>query len=499
MPNTGLEGLRTWLTSDDPRRVLAARLGVAMAAGLLIGALLGWLGPLLALAALGALAVGLALLRSIQWGLLALIALICLLPYAALPLNIGFQPTLIDLVLLMLFGVWLMHLVTGRQRTFETSAVGMALLAFIVWTLVTFVAGLAHAPASATVLRRFLETQLAIFLFFVVINQVRDESALRRLSLALIICGGLAGFLGIVFYVLPESLTVSILSRLAILNYPSGAGILRYVEDDPNQPMRAIATSADPNALGGLLVVVTSVAGVQLFAGRPVLRRRWLLPLTGMMGICLLLTYSRGSLIGLVVALFLAGLVRYRKLLLLLILAAGLLLVLPQTQPYVARLVAGLQGQDLATQMRFGEYKDALILIGRYPLLGVGFTGTPDIDLYIGVSSLYLLIAEQVGLIGLFLYLVVMAVFFVVTWRAARRTPGGSLIEGQLLAGQAALVGALVGGVFDHFFFNINFIHLVALFWLIMGMAVSAARLAAQTQGSSGGVDDPARTQNPRK
>ncbi|MCB9162257.1 MAG: hypothetical protein H6644_20845 [Caldilineaceae bacterium] len=43
----------------------------------------------------------------------------------------------------------------------------------------------------------------------------------------------------------------------------------------------------------------------------------------------------------------------------------------------MARLLAGFAGEDLATQMRFGEYKDALILIGRYPLFGVGFTGTP--------------------------------------------------------------------------------------------------------------------------
>ena len=44
--------------------------------------------------------------------------------------------------------------------------------------------------------------------------------------------------------------------------------------------------------------------------------------------------------------------------------------------------------------MRFGEYKDALTLIERYPLFGVGFTGVPDIDLYLGVSMLYLIIAR---------------------------------------------------------------------------------------------------------
>jgi O-antigen ligase len=130
--------------------------------------------------------------------------------------------------------------------------------------------------------------------------------------------------------------------------------------------------------------------------------------------------------------------------------------------------------------MRFGEYKDALILISRYPLLGVGFSGTPDIDLYLGVSMLYLLIAEQMGLVGLLIFLIIVGTYFVVTYRAWRQTPRGHVLEGLLLAYQAALAGALVGGVFDHFFFNINFVHLVALFWLVMGLGIAATRLTCK-------------------
>ena len=157
-----------------------------------------------------------------------------------------------------------------------------------------------------------------------------------------------------------------------------------------------------------------------------------------------------------------------------------MLLLLPQTQIYAARFFAGIRGEDLATQMRFGEYKDALILVGRYPLLGVGFTGTPDIDLYLGVSMLYLLIAEQMGLVGLLIFLVIVGAYFVVTYRAWRQTPRGHVLEGLLLAYQAALAGALVGGIFDHFFFNINFVHLVALFWLVMGLGIAAAQLTGK-------------------
>jgi O-antigen ligase len=384
-----------------------------------------------------------------------------------------------------LFGVWIARLVTGRQRTFEASALGAPVFAFLLWAVITFIAGLAHASLSATVLRRFAEVLLAVSLVFVTVNQVRRIESLEQITTAIILSGGLTGFLGVLFYLLPGPTTVRILSKLAVFNYPAGAGSLRFVEDDPSQPMRAIATSIDPNALGGLLVVVTAVAVVQLFADRPVLPRRLLLPLAGLMGLSLMLTFSRGSLAGLGAALALAGMLRYRKLLWLLALAAILMLLLPQTQVYVARFIEGLRGQDLATQMRLGEYKDALTLINRYPLLGVGFSGAPDIDLYLGVSNLYLLIAEQMGLIGLLIFLVVVGTCLVVTYRAWRRTARGQAVEGHLLAYQAALAGALVGGIFDHFFFNINFVHLVALFWLVIGLGIATARLTGG-QGDAG-------------
>ena len=489
MNNLAVHRLQTWLTADDPRLALGTAAGVAVLAGLLVGVLLGWLGPVLALGAISGLVIGVLMLRSTEWGLLALVGLICLLPYGAMPVDIGFRPTFIDAVLLALFGVWLVRLVTRTERTFEASALGVPIFAFLLWAVITFIAGLAHASLTATVLRRFLEALLAISLFFVAVNQVRNVRLLKRVTAVMILAGGVTGLLGLLFYVLPGPITVSVLSKLAVFNYPAGAGLLRFVEDDPSQPMRAIATSIDPNALGGLLVIVTAVAVVQLFADQPVLPRRWLALMAGLMGLSLLLTYSRGSMAGLAVALGLVGMMRYRKLLLLLVAAAILILLLPPTQVYVTRLIEGLQGQDLATQMRFGEYKDAFILISRYPVLGVGFTGTPDIDLYLGVSSLYLLIAEQVGLVGLFLFLVVVVTFFVVTVRAWRRLPPGQAVEGYLLAYQAALAGALVGGIFDHFFFNINFIHLVALFWLVMGLGVAAAQLASVEARASSGVD----------
>ena len=41
----------------------------------------------------------------------------------------------------------------------------------------------------------------------------------------------------------------------------------------------------------------------------------------------------------------------------------------------------------------------------------------------------------------------------------------------------AAIVGALVGGIVDHYFFNLDFHHSVTLFWLVIGLAAAATRI----------------------
>jgi polysaccharide biosynthesis protein PslJ len=287
--------------------------------------------------------------------------------------------------------------------------------------------------------------------------------------------------------VIPSQWTVRVLSALGRFNYPTGAGILRFIEDNPELPMRAIGTSVDPNVLGGLMILIGGLLAPHLFAERP-LFRRWLV--AGMLAIitlCLYLTYSRAAMAGFAACLLFLGVVRYRKWLLVALVAGVLLLFLPQTQQYVVRFTEGIQGQDQATLMRFGEYKDAFILISRYPWFGVGFAGTPDIDTYLGVSSAYLLMGEQMGLVGVGAFLLVISGFFVFTLTTLRgplrvlSAESRHEMEPLLLGVVAGLVGALAAGVLDHYFFNFDFPHSVTLFWLFVGLGTAAAQIVRRS------------------
>jgi O-antigen ligase len=355
---------------------------------------------------------------------------------------------------------------------------------FLLLACASFIAGLSHAYLDQYVLRHFVEILLSIALFFVVVNCVRTRQQLRALVTVLIAAGSAAAFIGVVLYFLPADWSIRLLSALGRVGYPTGAGVLRYVEDNPDLALRAISTSTDPNVLGGLLILITTLTAAQLFAREPVLRRSILAAMLLMDAFCLYLTYSRGSMAGLAAGLAVLALVKYRKLIAVMIVAAALLMLLPQAQNYVQHFVEGILTQDLATQMRLGEYKDALILIGRHPWIGVGFVGTPEGSLYIGVSNVYLLIAEEMGLIGLSAFLLVVVLFFRQIWKSWPRVQNQAGLEAILLGLTAAVVGILVGGLLDHYFFNLSFPHSVSIFWLYLGLAMATVHLATGTSDS---------------
>ncbi|HXV98921.1 MAG TPA: O-antigen ligase family protein, partial [Anaerolineae bacterium] len=215
-------------------------------------------------------------------------------------------------------------------------------------------------------------------------------------------------------------------------------------------------------------------------ARRPLLPRWLTVVVIGLLFVCLILTFSRGAMFGLAAGLGFVAAARYRRLLPYMIVAGLLILLLPVTQGYVLRFVEGIQGQDLATQMRFGEYRDALRLIQRYPLFGVGFAGTPDIDIYLGVANVYLTIAQVMGLVGLAAFFVVMAVVFGYAFFNRQWFRGEEQTDAVWLGSHAALVGGLAAGLFDHYLFNLEFHHAVMAFWLFVGLATAATRLGPE-------------------
>ena len=474
-----------WILHSRHRWLTTAFTLLLIAAGGLGGSwLLAEFGILPLAALLVVLGYALLALRNIEVAYWGVIGLVTLLPFGSLPFSIGFTPTFLDLALAGLFFRWLAPVIIG-QRELELVATPLdgPIIAFALIAVGAFVTGLSHSPMTSYLIRHFAEVLLSIGLFFLVTNTVTTVERLRRLTRVFLLMAGAAALLGIILYLIPDELAMQALSALGRIGYPVGGGVLRYIRDDPALMQRATSTSVDPNVLGSLLNLTLAIAMPQLFTPHPVLKRRFLVPLIGILGLCLGLTVSRGSMVGVVAAIGLLGVLRYRKIFIPLLLALIIILLLPWTQEYIGHFVEGVQGEDLSTKMRFGEYKDALILIGRHPLLGVGFGGTPDIDTYLGVASIYLLIAEQMGLVGLTAFLLIVGILlyrFIAHWYRKRRP--SPEIEPFWYGYHGAVVGGLIGGVFDHYFFSLDFHHSVTIFWLILALATVTTQFITTKQ-----------------
>jgi hypothetical protein len=472
------ERLRSLLMDEGSGRVRKTTLAILVGLAVLVGALLALLTPIGGVAVLVAGAGALLMLRDVRWALFALLGVVCLLPFGSLPFSIGFTPTFLDLVFGALYALWGVRLITREQRDFVLTPLGLPVLVFVSLAVFSFVLGLSHSRPTSNDLRTFAEVLMGFGMFFLVVNSVRTQQLMRQLTAVAVLAGAAEAMVGIVLYLVPVEWAVRFLNPLGRLGYPTGFGALRFINDDPGRPMRAIGTNIDPNILGAVLIVLMILAVTQLFARRPALPRMWTALAAMAMGICLFMTYSRASMAGGVAALGLVAVLRYHRLLLPMVLVGLLVLLLPQTQAYISHFVEGIRFQDRSTQMRMGEYRDTFRLLQRYPWLGVGFVGTPDIDLYVAVASLYLAIAAQMGVVGLLSFLVIIVTFFVYIFQAWRRLPRDSALEPYLLGYGAAIFGSLVSGVLDHTL--LTYPHAVALLWLALGMATLAAQQASE-------------------
>jgi O-antigen ligase len=470
-------------TGGWPRAPLGALLNrppAPLVGGLLLGAAGGLavaaLGPLLPLLLLGAATGAALVLVEPRWGLLGALGVIALLPYGTLPFKVGLTPTLLSLAILATGAVFALRLLLRREERFVATPLDGPLLLFLVVTLFAFVLGLGRGYTAQT-FHDYAKMLLAVAFFFLLTNLLRARRDLRAALWALAAGGGAAALLALALYALGQG-AERLLVRLAVVGYPTGR-LIRFIEDDPAKAQRITGTAVDPNSFAGFLMVVLVLLVAQGAARRPLLPRPLAALAAAPVALCLLLTYSRATWIGAACGVLFVAVLRYRWLLPPLGLGGAAVLALGIGAAYIERLILGLQLRDPATRLRLAEYRNALDIIREHPVFGVGFGAAPSIDLQTGVSSVYLTIAERTGLLGLALYLLVLSLLARQLWPALRRPAARATPEGEAaLALSGALAAAVATGVLDHYFFNIGFSHMVALFWGLAALALLAARLA---------------------
>ena len=232
----------------------------------------------------------------------------------------------------------------------------------------------------------------------------------------------------------------------------------------------------------GALLAIPLVAACIVYA-KPLLLKLCALGITGMLILNLLATYSRGCYMALAVGAFVFVLIIKKQLVVLFVPALLMLpFVLPAT--VVNRLFSIFNPTDTSTIFRLNIWRGTLRMLADFWPVGVGQGEYAFNMVYTYYSlgaiftphshNLFMQILAETGIVGLFMFLGVLACFYRAQANFLMRVS-----EFRLRVMSAAMIAAVTGflfqGIFDHAFYSYR---VMMAFFLFVGISIAFTRNA---------------------
>ena len=232
------------------------------------------------------------------------------------------------------------------------------------------------------------------------------------------------------------------------------------------------------------------LVGLAVFAKKPVLK-------LGLLAIalnslyCLELTFSRGGYAGFLFGLFVLGLIKERKFLILLV------IILVSWQSFVPNAVKervtmtyqeGV-GLDSSAEERVTIWEDAVQVFNEDPIFGTGFNTYAymgRVGLYTDTHNYYLKVLSETGLIGLLIFLWLLGVACKMSWRLFRVAKDP--IMSALACGFFAMLICTI--VVNFFGDRWTFLQVNGFFWVLLGLVARGLHLVSQENESQSHEDE---------
>jgi len=367
------------------------------------------------------------------------------------------------------------------------------------WTRDTFLiffyclvglASVLYAEHSDVAMPIAIDTLKSGVIALIIAIVLKKESSWRLAIWALLVVGIILGTLSIIQFTLGTYGNSYGGYALAALDNISGSA----------SGYRLGGPVGDPNYYAQMMLVLVPIALDRLWNEKKGLLRflaGWAL---GVCAFTVILTYSRGGFISMVVIvaawliIYHRGQLRY----LLPVAVVGLLLInvlpaqftdrigtLTQLLPGGSSTTAGV-AQDLSLRGRTSEMLVALQMFADHPILGVGLGNYPllyqkyarqfGLEFRSEVRQahdLYLEVAAETGLLGFFSFAVLLWGIFSSIWKAQQllAKKGLTSLSNMIVAFAFGLLGFLISALFIHAVYFRNF-------WVLAGLALAIPRVA---------------------
>ncbi|MDZ7271037.1 MAG: O-antigen ligase family protein [candidate division KSB1 bacterium] len=364
---------------------------------------------------------------------------------AAMPFSIAVTQTALAVAVL----AWLSRMAVQRRLLLQRTSLELAFVLYVAAELVALVFSV-NVPNAVVYLKRLL----LIATVYVVGSNVESERTLQRLMATFLLAMSLYSLWGVGSFVVNPSVRV------------------RHIQNS----MTA----------GGLTMMATVVAAAVACEQKETRVRLLALAAAIANGVCLFLTNTRGSWLGLAVALVvMASLVDWRLVVVVPVLAILAYLAVPGE--YKARVSHFFDPHYRTNAYRITWWKTGWRIFKDHPVTGVGDIDTGAIyRQYMGPEETqavghfhnnFVHIAVTLGALGLaaFTFLMVRILLLLVAARRAARSPA---LREVTLAGLCGFVAFLVNGLFE---WNYGDAEVATLLWWLVGMVVAAVVLTRRS------------------
>jgi len=363
------------------------------------------------------------------------------------------------------------------SRRFVLDGTAVFLLIFIIVTLITGV--MSVVPASSVPIVAL--TTVFMLSALIIMACCKTSESVDMFIMGFVAASAIAGVVG-VYHV--------------ITDYSTSAWLDIVLFTDIG--LRLYSTFDNPNAYGTYLLLAIPLAMACVFYAKNTFLRLCALGITGMLVLNLLATYSRGCYVALAIGVAIFVLIIKKQLIVLVIPAMlASLLVLPAS--VVNRLFSIANMADTSTTFRMNIWRGTLRMLGDFWPVGVGQGEHAFNRAYIFYSlgatftphshNLFLQIFAETGIVGLLVFIGMLACFFRAHANFLRRVKEFRL-RVMSAAMVAAVTGFLIQGVFDYAFYNYR---VMLAFFLFLGISIAFTRISAPVAEFTAKKDSPPR------
>lgn len=296
-------------------------------------------------------------------------------------------------------------------------------------------------------------------------------------------------FAGFFYINSAEKLRSLIYTTLAASIFVAAYGVFQYIEglnslassnkwvdfaEFPKLKTRVFSTLSNPNLLATFLLTAICMATGCLLDRPKNKNIKYVLYLVLFVNLaCLLLTFSRGAWLTLIVVMGLLGILINIRILYAL---TGVLIisVLSMRDILVSRASSVFSQTDTSAALRWAYWDSTIQMVEWNPWMGIGwsayqyiypeydyFINNPDIVIY-HAHNMYLNMLAEIGIMGglVYIYLFVYALYFLV------KKHQKAINKGSIIAILSSVLVMMLMGITDYPLFNIQ---LSCIFWLLMG------------------------------